>query len=747
MLSHRVPFAIAAACFVASITLAFRLDDGSVLLAGALVASGLALSRLIGLSVVAAGLGLLIVWGQPSLRPDPPPCLDMDRPVVAGGLLLEDWRREEFGWRARLRVRSLRQGVRVERWSWTINVSVSGDQSPLRQRRIRLKGYLRRPEGLFNDPPTRAGRWHLRVKSVRFVAGETGNLSTAPPRWLIRQRLIRSFERLESQAAAIVLEALLLGRAEAIPRAARQSLRRLGLSHLFAVSGLHVGLLITGAFLLFAPAPRGARAFAAAIVVIIYVMTVGPRPSILRAALMAGVTAVSMILRRPTGSLHVLAVTIVVIVAASPEMVLDLGFQLTASATAGIVLLSPALARKWRSLPLRLGRPLAAGVAAQIGSAPWVWSQFGMFTPLAPAINLVAIPWLVLLLATCFVWAFLECVWLPAADVTSELIAILALPLFALEDVPKSRLLTWPLGIGTGEIVLAAGLLCCSLVLERRLILRLVLASVAAATLVRPLPGLEAELNMLDVGQGDSLLLRDGRSAMLIDGGGWRHGDIASRVLLPALARRGVRRLDSIVLTHGDIDHCQGVVDVAAYLPVGEVRTGTGRRSGCSDRLSDLRGISLRSTAAGDSWSLGRWRVRVLHPLPTSALHGNNASLVLQVRGFGRTILLAGDIEREAELEIARRLGGESLRSDILKIAHHGSRTSTTAPFLDAVAPRLALLSAGRENRYGHPSTVVLDRLRRAGILVLRSDRDGMVRILFHADGSTRIERFGHGGA
>jgi competence protein ComEC len=245
---------------------------------------------------------------------------------------------------------------------------------------------------------------------------------------------------------------------------------------------------------------------------------------------------------------------------------------------------------------------------------------------------------------------------------------------------------------------------------------------------------------MLDVGQGDAILLRDGDRAILVDGGGSRGGDIGGRALLPALLGEGVKHLDALVMTHPDNDHCGGLVDISAYLPVREVWMAPGwDRAGCAGRLLDLPGVRARFLSRGQRLTLGRWRLTVLHPTPDDHKPVNERSLVLLAEANGRRALLTGDVEKGGERDLVDCCA-QDLRADLLKVAHHGSRTSSTADFLDAVKPRLALISVGVGNVYHHPSPEIVERLRDHHARVLRTDRAGEIVVRFGADRRLRIE-------
>ena len=181
-------------------------------------------------------------------------------------------------------------------------------------------------------------------------------------------------------------------------------------------------------------------------------------------------------------------------------------------------------------------------------------------------------------------------------------------------------------------------------------------------------------------------------------------------------------------------------MDIAGYLPVREVWMGPGwEPEGCAGDLAILPGAGLRILWAGKEANVGRWRLKVLHPAADEDRGTNERSLVLRAEVHGRSFLLTGDIESWAEFRLLSCCEKE-IRTDVLKLAHHGSKTSSTASFLDAVQPRLALASAGYRNLYRHPSDVVLDRLEERRIPLLRTDRDGMVLLRVGEDGRLRIE-------
>lgn len=736
-------------------------------------------ARLAGLLLTVLALGFLnghLRGARPRGVPDP------DRPVTAVVEVTGHWRELGDGRSAAVTAQGVEQGRRF----WTrhleayVHVTGEGEPPPLGAR-LRIKGYLSRPAPLGNPPPRPPGPWRLRVKSWRLVGVEAepgpvallaGRLRHGVEEGLgaVEGRLRRAAQaRFEPESGAgrtatrqpaaahrplglPLVRALVLGDPSDVPPRVVRGLRRSGLAHLLAVSGLHVGLAAGLALLVARPLPRVPRLAAALVAVALYLLLVGPRPSLLRASVMACLAVAALLLERPPSAVNALGVAAAGIALLRPAVVTELGFQLSVGATAGLLLLGPLLAARWERLPRLVREPLSVTAGAQLGTLPWALPVFCLVAPAAPLVNLVAVPWAGVLLAACGLWSGWAVLAPEAAASALPVLDLLSAPFAWPAAVPAFPWLGVPLAPGSlGAALLTAGLL--GALLRPRLGLPVLAATVLWAATVpwgKGGPG-PVEAVMIDVGQGDAVLLRDGRETLLVDGGGWPAGDLGGRVLLPALARRGVRRLSRVLLTHPDRDHCGGLVEVGSYLAVGEVLTAPGElESGggsCAAELRALPGARHRRVAAGDGLAVGRWRLRVLHPegagegrLPSGVGTGDNdASVVVRAEVFGRCLLLTGDAEAAAERRLVARYG-ETLHCDVLKVAHHGSRSSSTDRFLAAVAPSLALVSAGARNPYGHPAPEVLGRLRRHGARVLRTDRDGMIVLRYHLDGRWDID-------
>lgn len=685
------------------------------------------------------------------------------------------WRRDDLGWRAPVAIDHLWRRQELARGPAEALLTLPGsDQPPAYGSVLRLRATLARGSVYANGGPPRPTRWRIVLPSRKLLQVEgAGSWLHRASTWL-RGRAEGVLDAADKRPGLGLARALLLGDSSQIDEETLLGLRRSGLAHLLAVSGLHIGLvaglaLCLGRWLPVTVAWRRRLAVAlAAVLICFYLLLVGPRSSALRAALMGCIALAALAGERRGSSLNHWAWAMVVLVVLRPTVVGDLAFRLTLSATAGIIILSPRLAARWQGLPGWLARPLAVSVAAQLSVLPWTVPAFGQLSPLAPLFNLLAVPWMALALAGSGCWMVVAA-WSPKAGLALQP----ALDFFAapfawptMLELPRLSLgLSMPL---SGSLALA----CLGFVVawwpRRALILGvvaglIVVAGLGIRTLVQAPEERSLELVMIDVGQGDAILLRDGSEAVLVDGGGWRRGNLGLHVLVPALRELGIGHLRAVVLTHPDLDHCGGLVDLVALIPVDEIWSAPGwPLSGCAGQLYRLGRTRQRPLWTGETVAFGRWSFLVLNPPPRrgefadgaraggirpvrrrAPVSDNDRSLVLLASAVGRTVLLTGDISAMTERQVVARIPPNVVRLDVLKVAHHGSRSSTSRHFLDRLRPRLGLISAGVDNRYHHPTSTVLGRLRQHRVQVLRTDRQGRITVTFDDAGAMSVRWVG----
>ncbi|MCH9648045.1 MAG: DNA internalization-related competence protein ComEC/Rec2 [Deltaproteobacteria bacterium] len=669
--------------------------------------------------------------------------LDPKRPVTAVVDLEGPWRAGPFGWSVPVRIRELKQGDRLFSWREPLWLRLSGREiSPPVAQTLRARGFLGRNRGYLNRPVIPPSPWSLKVKSTRLIEemNPPGAFMTLSQelRERVSQSLHRASEGNRTSVSLPWVKAMVLGDVGDVPDSHKRTLRRTGLAHLLAVSGLHVGLVALAILVLTHRTSRGIRFGATALGVALYLLLIGPRPAVLRATFMALLALASLLLRRPPAGANGLALFAMAATAWRPRLVLDLGFQLSVAATAGIVLISPWLLRSWGRLPRWLETSLAASFSAQLATLPFSLPAFHLLVPAAFLFNLMALPWAAITLTSFLLWTCLALALPTLAGVLLPVLDLLMMPVIFLQKMPVVSWMVLPTAVGPVAAMGISFAAISALKWPRRgswILLMLVMVNHCGVSRQNQYP----TATLLDVGQGEAILLRDGPRAVLVDGGGWASGDFASRVLLPALAGEGVGALDAVLMTHPDGDHCGGLVGLVDYLPVKELWTAPRfRHSDCAEKISS-NGRPMRFLFRGTTLSLGRWSLRVLHPSSSGETASDNeGSVVVRAQVGESCLLLTGDIERRSEAELVRH-DPEALRCRFLKIAHHGSKTSSSRAFLEATGSQVALISAGAANVYGHPASVVVDRLRRAQMKVFRTDLHGRVQVEFRSSESGQV--------
>ncbi len=581
-----------------------------------------------------------------------------------------------------------------------------------------------------------------------------------------RDAIRRTLEQSLRPPHAGIARALLLGEGTAVEPELNEAIRGAGVSHVLAVSGMHVTLLAGAAValvrVLWLRTPLAlrweARRVAAALGVVLAPLIArlcGAAPSAVRAAWTSTLVYLLIALGRRPSALAVSALVVAAYAVLSPRDALHPGFVLSVLATAALLTSRPS---KVGEGPLR--RAFQESLRAWLATGPFLLLCFGQTSLIALLANVALLPLgtaLVPLAAAHLASAELALAGLLPSGPVFELAsgAFLAASRFC-SDVDPGLALPPLTSCEVVALVAVAGcfMLPCRLRTRVAVCLWAALGAAASEWVLRTeLSNGELRVTFVDVGQGDAILLEEGSGhAALIDAGGNVGGgpDPGARALVPLLRARRMRALDLVVLSHPHPDHYGGLAAVFEALSARELwDTGQAEAEDAEGALTALladaraRGVQVRrpNEVCGRAHAFGRARIEVLAPCPRfdETLGPNDNSFVLRVTHGARSFLFTGDAERAAEAALLA--SGGALRSDVLKVGHHGSRTSSTPALLRAVSPWLAVVSAGRANRFGHPHPEVLERLSTAARHVMRTDLAGGVEVL--SDGrALRVRSF-----
>jgi competence protein ComEC len=567
----------------------------------------------------------------------------------------------------------------------------------------------------------------------------------------VRQAIQAELERrfpdaggLDISPTGAILEALLLGEDGRMDAATVENLQATGLYHLFAISGGHIAIINVLLFALFRLVRMSQRAsrLALALFLVFYTVLVEGSPSVLRATFMTLAYLAGRLLWKDVHVLNTISASAFVLLLLNPSSLFDAGFELTYAATLAIILFAPPLLERLPRLPLKTAELACLSVTAMLGVAPLIARSFNRVTVSSLLLNFAAIPLVGLVMAVGYAYLPFAAAFPGASGPPAAALGFLVRVFFrvsrALDPLPflSFRVPTpRPWVVFGYYLFLGLTLVRPRFKGQRRLVFlgfAFFLAVLAAAPFRPASPDLR--VTVIDVGQGDSILVEfPGRRTMLIDGGGLTASpfDVGERVVSPVLWRKGIRRVDYLVLTHPHPDHLNGLLAVARNFRIGEFWEGPPAKSeGTYEALLRAlpKAVVRRRCRRGYVRREGGAVIAVQHPGPAGAnAGGNDGSLVIRISYGGTSFLFMGDVGGATERELVA--AGLDLRADVLKAGHHGSSASSSAELLAAVRPKAILVSAGEANAYGFPGPAFLERCRGIGAAVLRTDRHGAVEV------------------
>jgi competence protein ComEC len=565
---------------------------------------------------------------------------------------------------------------------------------------LRAEGFLRLSEH---------GGYTLSVKSAELMsyAGELPRWHPAAWNRALANRLERhAAERRDEVALA---QALVLGRGERLSEEMRASFRGGGTYHLLVFSGLQIALAagVLAALLRWMHAPRASDWLLVAFATLAPLF-IGPSASVSRASVGIGLYALSRVCKRPTSIENLWCVAALARLILEPRDLTEASFHLTYAGAGALLFIGKHFRRVFGPL-----------VAAETSITPLTLFHFHQYALGGSIVTLLMSPVIFAMLAV----SLLACVhpWFLGAIGVLHRICILlnAGGLAGYYTAPPL-----PAMLAGGALALVALAMLRERSRAMAILLALLIPTAAAIVRSRSQRNVDTPaVTFFDIGQGDAIAIRSGGHTILVDGG-------RGERILPMLVDRGIQHLDAVILSHAHPDHCEGLASVIAHLEVRSLWISPRQfRGTCAALILEAARSSqtpIHLVRDGDILQAGDLHLSAMAPETRfRRAPENNASIVLRVETGGRRFLLTGDIEKEAELYLA----DQDLRADVLKVAHHGSRSSTSASLLDQVAPRLAVISCGRRNLFGHPHPAVLEALAERRVRTWRTDVDGTVEL------------------
>ncbi|WP_237663744.1 DNA internalization-related competence protein ComEC/Rec2 [Sutcliffiella horikoshii] len=571
-----------------------------------------------------------------------------------------------------------------------------------------------------------------------------------------RDKGIKTIDENMDPVVASFMVSLIFGDRRYLDRMVLEAYQQLGLIHLLAISGLHVGIITSAAF--YTGIRLGLTRQSVNILLILllpfYVILAGGAPSVMRAATMTAVALVLLLFKKKIFSIDTIGLACIFVLLLNPYYLYHIGFQLSFSVSMALILTS----RKISSLNNGLLQIFYVSIIAQVASLPLLLFHFYQFSIWSPFLNIIFVPFFSLFVLPSAFILFFTMLFYPS-------LLPLLVPLFAFPLKLMNSLAVWFASIPFGTLVFGKPFIGMMGLLVSFTALFFYLwekgrLPVASAMLVGclcfqwciPYINPYGKVVVVDIGQGDAIFIRlpFNKGTYLIDTGGtfpfpkeeWkdrkREYNSGTDVLLPFLKAEGVRKLDKLLLTHGDYDHIGNVASLWGHVKVSEVVVPLGfGGSGLEEDIlleAEDRGAKIQTAVPNTGWEVDSASFLYLHPAKAYE-NKNEGSIALYAIFGARSWLFTGDMESEGEREVLLRY--PNMKVDVLKAGHHGSKTSTGQAFVERLKPDIAIISAGRNNRFGHPHQEVLDRLERSGAMVYRTDRQGAIIFEFTHRGGT----------
>ncbi|GHV11085.1 hypothetical protein AGMMS49938_01170 [Fibrobacterales bacterium] len=612
--------------------------------------------------------------------------------------------------------------------------------------------------GAFNSPKWMQGEGYKASGALDSIYILSSKFTFGRFSFLVKNAFENRLSKFYAAPERSLLMGLLAGDRSGISESLQNDFRKTGLVHILSISGFHT-VMLAGMLTLFLRALRLPHNFARVLSIIllcIYAPITGGSAAVWRAVLMFCVMESGGLFQKISTSINALGVALVIILTVEPEQAFMAGFELSAAATLGILLgqkiKMPSFKGKIATaFGTYLIEPSFITLAATISTLPLLVFHFQTFSPISWLGNLVVVPLVALgmqagVLSVVCIHPFVCQIF---ADSATLLLRAGAGITSFLSENPYASSTIGPWSLAT---LFAVAIFTCTLPFLKekcgRIIAILSILFCGILFFVEEiknnfLPSWNAVF--LDIGQGDLIVLQspDHRYYMIDTGPPAKKRSVARDKIIPYLRSQGVSKLEALLITHPDLDHYGNAKDILSEFPVKEFWTTECALTFEKDtwnavvKMAKSKNIPIKNLKSGlelkeELFLSGEiWKLSILYPSDECFQNPNDNSVALKVQGMGNTLLLTGDLEKQGETDLLQF----NIKSDILKLGHHGSKTSSTRQFLEKAKPKIGIISAALKNRYHHPHPSILERLDSLGISHYDTYQMGSIKAEFNKNG------------
>lgn len=554
-------------------------------------------------------------------------------------------------------------------------------------------------------------------------------------------RVEKIFDENLNEKNSSLMKSIILGEYSYLDDENISRYRDLGLAHILAVSGLHIGII--AGFIVFSLANIGVKRryniLIALCIIWFYGFLIGFPPSLLRANIMFSILFVSQLLAEPYDTINTLSFAAFVILIMNPLWVFSLGFQLSFLATFSIAYFTPKVGQFFYPYRNKLIYTLSGLLGVQIGIMPIQAYYFNKLSILSILSNLLVAPILsigLILGGIMIVFPLVNSILgkvldflLNIQDYLGEILLRIPWGIMNLPSPSVMEMILYYIMI----LIIVNGIRLRKLNMKIKKLIFYYLAVFILFNFFAAINDKSLEIHFIDVGQGDGILLRTNRWNYLIDTGGniMDNFDVGKNITLPYLQKLGIRNMRGVFITHFHDDHCKSLPLLMENIKINNILVSYEDEENEIYKSIIKKGIEIKVLEEGNRINLDRGiSLEVISPnkgMRDSGLSPNNLSLVFLVSYYNKNILFTGDMEKEVEWEIVDKL---KKPIDIIKVPHHGSITSSTNELLNKTKPKVGIISVGRNNFYNHPANEVIERYEEIDTKLFRTDKDGMIKVI-----------------